>query len=72
MAAKYKRFSALKVSRLIANEKSGLYPDGTVVRKARFQLASNQSALDSVARHLGMFHDKLNVGGKVTVRVIKP
>ena len=28
MTAKYKRLSALKVSRLIANEKSGLYPDG--------------------------------------------
>ena len=28
MAVKYKRLSALKVSRLIANEGPGLYPDG--------------------------------------------
>ena len=28
MAAKYKRFSALKVSRLIVNDVQGLYPDG--------------------------------------------
>ncbi len=39
----------------------------TRVRKSRAKFASKQAALDSLARILGMFKDKLEVGGVVSI-----
>lgn len=39
-----------------------------VVRKTKLKLYDKKGALDSVARHLGMFNDKVTLGGNVVVK----
>ena len=37
----------------------------------KYRLADKVRALDSIARHLGMFQDKLQIGGHVTIRKLE-
>jgi len=41
--------------------------DGKVTQVRKIKFADKKSALDSVARHLGMFNDKLSLDAKVSV-----
>lgn len=46
-------------------EKDG--DDIRTVKKAKFKLSDKKAALDSLARHLGMFKDRIEVDGEVKV-----
>ena len=37
--------------------------DARDVKRTRFKLADKKAALDDIGRHLGMFTDKIKVGG---------
>ena len=37
--------------------------DARPVKRTRFKLADKKAALESIGRHLGMFTDKIKVGG---------
>ena len=37
--------------------------DARDVKRTRFKLADKKAALESIGRHLGMFTDKIKVGG---------
>lgn len=57
----------------VITERFGKDADGSAefatVRKIKF--ADKKAALDSVARHLGMFNDKISVDGNVTVEIVR-
>ena len=40
---------------------------GEIVKKVRFKMGDKKSALDSLARHFGMFNDKLDISGEVSL-----
>lgn len=43
--------------------------DARNVRRTKFKLADKKSALVEIGRHLGMFSDKLNLDGNLTVAI---
>ena len=41
------------------------------VKRIKFKLSDKRSSLVDIGRHLGMFDDKLTIGGNVTVEVVR-
>ena len=56
-------YAALDVSLVVDEYMDGRGEDARDIKRTRFKLADKKAALESIGRHLGMFTDKIKVGG---------
>lgn len=64
------RDKAAAIQEFVVEEfKDGKGEDARDVRRTKFKLADKKAALVEIGRHLGMFNDKLNLDGNLTVSI---
>lgn len=54
----------------IEDYKEGRGPNARDIRKTKFKLSDKKSALDSLAKHLGMFKDQVEHSGEVKLQTL--